>query len=161
MEFTMSYHQGKQINFVEDQMMYFYLGDYNFKLLICSDVVLNGFCSEYCGWHYYIGDYKYASIGVPPSTGCGGCISQNPSPNGNSAVDSVVNVIAHELAEAATDPFLNAWWNIYGDENADICNKNFLGATYYGSFRYNIVVGGWKYLIQSNYNLATKVCSMN
>jgi hypothetical protein len=34
--------------------------------------------------------------------------------------------MAHELAEAATDPLLNAWKDILGNENGDLCNFQFL-----------------------------------
>ena len=82
------------------------------------------------------------------------------SPNGNAAIDSAVSVIAHELAEAVTDPNLNAWYNSNGYENADICAWNFLGKIWSGSFYYNMVVGGLKYYVQSNYKLGANVCAM-
>lgn len=48
------------------------------------------------------------------------------SPNGDPAIDAAVNIFAHELAETATDPLLNAWWaDSDGDENADKCSFNF------------------------------------
>ena len=48
------------------------------------------------------------------------------SPNGDPAIDAAVSIFAHELAETATDPLLNAWWaDSDGDENADKCSFNF------------------------------------
>jgi hypothetical protein len=48
------------------------------------------------------------------------------SPNGDPAIDAAVNIFAHELAETATDPLLNAWWaDSDSDENADKCSFNF------------------------------------
>ena len=79
-----------------------------------------GFCTSYCGWHSYNGIYKYAWIGVPPST-CPGCFLYSNTPNGNFGVDAAVSVIAHELAEAATDPTFVGWTDpVYGEENADM-----------------------------------------
>ena len=128
-------------------------------VIFCSDVTNSGFCTQFCGWHFFSGHIKLAWIGVPPS-GCN-CFAQGYSPNGNAAVDSAVNVIAHELAEAVTDPNLNAWFNSNGYENADICAWNFIGKISTGTYNYNIVVGGLKYYIQSNYNLVTKACAMS
>ena len=125
-----------------------------------SDVKETGFCTDFCGWHWNNGNYKFAWIGVPAS-GCN-CFAQRPnSPNGNAALDSAINVIAHELAEAVTDPLGNAWYNSNRDENADICAWNFVGKIWTGSYYYNIVVGGLKYFIQSNYNLNTRTCTMS
>ena len=127
--------------------------------IFCSDVTNSGFCTQFCGWHFFNGNIKFAWIGVPPS-GCN-CFAQGYSPNGNAAVDSVVNVLAHELAEAATDPYLDAWYNSNWYENADICAWNFGGRMWSGSYLYNIEVGGLRYYIQSNYNLNTKMCAMS
>ena len=70
-------------------------------------------------------------------------------------------MIAHELAEAVTDPLVNAWYNSNGFENADICAWNFVGKTLSGNYYYNMVAGGLRYYVQSNYNLATQTCSMS
>ena len=126
----------------------------------CSDVTQPGFCTQYCGWHNFNGNIKYGFIGVPPNQGCFGCFGQRKSPNNNAGVDAAVNVIAHELAEAATDPNLNAWFNTNGEENADVCNFRFLDRISQNGSFYNLVVGGQKYYIQSNFNLAKKTCTM-
>ena len=124
-----------------------------------------GFCTQFCGWHSYSGSYKYAWIGVPSTSTCKGCISQLTSPNGNVGVDSAVSVIAHELEEAATDPFINAWY--YSDatnfiENSDQCSWYFPSSILLASgARYNLIVGGKKYYVQANWNLSTKTCRMN
>ena len=117
------------------------------------------FCTEYCGWHDNNGNFKYAWIGIPPS-GCG-CFSQKTSPNGNSAVDSAVSVIAHELMETATNPLGTAWYNSDGDENGDVCNWNFVNQVYSGGYYYNLVVNGLRYNVQANYNLGSKTCTMS
>jgi len=119
-----------------------------------------GFCSQYCGYHDNNGNFKYAFIGVPPAS-CRGCYRQSTSPNGNPLVEGAVDTIAHELEETATDPFGNAWFNSVGDENGDACDTTYPNQLTGKGFKYNIVVGGLKYLIQSNYNLRTKTCTMS
>jgi hypothetical protein len=55
----------------------------------------------------------------------------------------------------------NAWRTANNDENADLCNKNYLQMwkTSTGAY-YNIIIDEKKYLIQSNWNLATNSCTM-
>ena len=43
------------------------------------------------------------------------------APNGDIGIDGLVSIYAHELAEATSDPYLNAWAEAYGYENADLC----------------------------------------
>jgi hypothetical protein len=126
-------------------------------------VTQTGFCTQYCGWHSYNSNYKYAWIGVPPS-GCP-CSAQSVSPNGNPPVDAAVSVIAHELEETVTDPLINAWY--YSDstrfvENGDQCAWYFPSAlTLSTGAKYNLVVGGKNYYVQANWNLSTKTCRMS
>ena len=162
MEFMLCSHQGK----LQHNSLIVLI----FSLLIlllkhCSDVANAGFCSSYCGWHTYRGNYKYAWIGIPP-TGCN-CFSQSTSANGNAAVDSAVTSMAHEIIETVTDPNINAWFNSNGDENGDVCAWNFLNRTWIydnttnSYYSFNLVVGGLKYLVQANYNLNTQNCTMS
>jgi hypothetical protein len=76
-----------------------------------------------------------------------------------------VSVIAHELAESVTDPLFTGWYYNTGSdyvENGDQCAWSFPGAIKLSSGAYyNIVVAGKNYLIQSNWNLATKTCRMS
>ena len=129
----------------------------------------SGFCTNFCGWHTYAGSYKFAWIGVAPS-GCN-CLAQTISPNGNAAVDSAVSVIAHELAEAVTDPLLTGWCYSNGQptcssggavENGDQCAWYFpnLVKLTSGAY-YNLIVGGKNYLVQANWNLNSKACTMS
>ena len=71
----------------------------------------------YCGYHEHIGNTYYAVI---PFVNCSGCAFP-----GN-FLDTLTEVSSHELAEAITDPALNAWWDPVtgpGDEIGDICNR--------------------------------------
>jgi hypothetical protein len=83
-------------------------------------------------------------------------------------LDAAVNILAHELAETATDPLENAWYyhnattNKYV-ENGDQCLYNYGKVCKYTSnsgARYNMEVNGRKYFIQTNWNLKTKSCEL-
>jgi hypothetical protein len=127
-------------------------------------VTAPGYCSTFCALHGYVrGYYKFAWTGIPPS-GCP-CYPQSVSPNGNAAADAAVNMIANVIAKAATDPFLNAWY--YSSigifvENTDQCSWYFPDVSQMSTGAYyNMYVGGRFYLVQSNWNLNTKSCTIN
>jgi hypothetical protein len=76
-----------------------------------SSCVAGGFC----GYHNRIGNVYYAVI---PFVNCAGCVF------GGAFLDTLTEVASHELAEAITDPELNAWWDSStGEEVGDICNR--------------------------------------
>jgi len=80
-----------------------------------------------CAWHQRvkIGQNTVPYITLPYATDAGfacGTFRLN-TPNdqfGHSVFDGISIVLGHEYAEVLTDPFLNAWWAIDG-ENADKC----------------------------------------
>jgi hypothetical protein len=86
--------------------------------------LLNGTqsCVAFCGYHNANGNVHYAVI---PYATCSGCVFP-----GN-FLDTLTEVTSHELAEAITDPALNAWYDPNvdpftgqsGDEIGDICNR--------------------------------------
>jgi len=70
-------------------------------------------CVDYCGYHNHIN--KTVFYAVEPYITCPGC-------NFGTILDSLTKVSSHELAEAVTDPALDAWWDPNtGDEIGDIC----------------------------------------
>ena len=80
----------------------------------------------------------------------------------------MISVIAHELAEAATDPKLNAWSNKNGDENADMCAWTFGSAltqesnTSYSNVRLPKPGGGTRsYLLQRALAPSNSKCYIN
>ncbi|CAI7925637.1 unnamed protein product, partial [Closterium sp. NIES-53] len=90
------------------------------------------FCTAFCGWHFFAwaenyGDYIYSWVGkadlICPSSCLPSDIRSNASlaPTGNPGMDGLVSVFAHELAEAASSPFVSTWFDEEGDENADKC----------------------------------------
>ena len=125
-------------------------------VLTSADVTASsGFCTQYCGWHTHGtiagSDIKYSFVGNPdrcPSA----CEVQTTGPNGTGGADGMASIIAHELEEAVTDPDLNAWYDVRGQENADKCAWTF-GSTYTtgnGALA-NMNLGGNDYLIQRNW----------
>ncbi|KAG6482725.1 protein EXORDIUM-like 7 [Zingiber officinale] len=123
-----------------------------YLVLTSPDVEVEDFCREVCGFHYFtfpaiVGvTMPYAWVGhsgtqcpgmcafpfaLPSYMVGGGGGGGNSSalvvgpPNGDVGADGMVSVIAHELAEMATNPLINAWYA--GDdpaapaEIADLC----------------------------------------
>ena len=132
----------------DKQAVYFVLGS--------KDVdETSGFCTQYCGWHSHAKilkvDVKFAFVG--DAARClAACAPQQTSPNGNPGADAMVSVIAHELAEAVTDPHLNAWYFATGAENADQCAWTF-GTEYTVSngSKANMKLGERDFLVQQNW----------
>lgn len=128
----------------------------------------SGFCSKYCGWHINGSiagsDIKYSFVGNAARcrSACAYEGNHSRSPNNNVGADAMASVIAHELEEAVTDPDLNAWYGRNHAENADKCAWKFgtLLTAPNGS-RYNMVLGGLRYLIQQNWvNASGGYCAL-
>ncbi|CAI5974610.1 unnamed protein product [Closterium sp. NIES-65] len=77
------------------------------------------------------------------------------APTGDAGMDGLVSVFAHELAEAASSPFVSTWFDGEGNENADKCSWKFTPlSTDTSGIKYNLVgVDGTKFLIQQNWDL--------
>jgi hypothetical protein len=122
----------------------------------------SGFCTNYCGWHTHFAfngvvsqDVKYAFVGNASTQCASGCIASSniaASPNSNPGADGMASVISHELEEATTDPDLSAWFDSKGYENADKCAWTFgTTSTAANGSKYNMTLGGLKFLIQQNW----------
>jgi Phosphate-induced protein 1 conserved region len=90
----------------------------------------------YCGYHSYF-TYKKKTVlyaNAPDIFTSQYCDGNDPTtadtaPNADPAADIQVNNVAHELAEAATDPLINAWGGGAAggqDEVGDLCSTAFL-----------------------------------
>jgi len=126
----------------------------------------SGFCTQYCGWHTNDtgilpgSDIKYSFVGNAAAC-LSACAAQSNGPNNNGGVDGMVSVIAHELEESATDPDLNAWYDVNGAENGDKCAWTFgTESTASNGTKYNVTLGGKQYLIQRNWVVNTG-CAMS
>jgi hypothetical protein len=73
-------------------------------------------CAQFCGYHSSFGGINYA---VVPFVTCPGCNFDT-----NNFLDTLTEISSHELAEAITDPALNAWYDSdLEHEIGDICNR--------------------------------------
>eukprot|EP00898_Chlorokybus_atmophyticus_P005729 jgi/Chlat1/6157/Chrsp41S05704 len=122
-----------------------------------NTVTISGFCTKHCGWHTYDGyNMKYAFIGNSATRcpgSCGGPLAYRPTSAPNDwAADMMASVLAHELMEAHSDPRLNAYKDLSGNENADKCAWTY-GYTYtYAGKLYNTYISGKRFLIQQNWD---------
>ncbi|KAJ3320080.1 hypothetical protein HDV06_005730, partial [Boothiomyces sp. JEL0866] len=142
-----------------------------------------GFCTDYCGYHgitgsglksNMIGDATRCPGTLPPpggSKGTAGCMQRyyrnqtDPtySINKDQHADSMIDVLAHEIAETASD-YDNAWRDDTGYENGDKCAAYFIkvqgiGATspYNGAYNVDFGASG-KFLIQSMWSADKQGC---
>ncbi|HJQ03477.1 MAG TPA: hypothetical protein VJ851_17910 [Jatrophihabitans sp.] len=79
----------------------------------------SGFGSSYCAYHGVVGGTSLSYTDLPYMSDAGyscgwGSVTGSPE-------DGVSIVEGHELAEAITDPLLNAWYDANGSEIGDIC----------------------------------------
>lgn len=129
-----------------------------YLVMTAKDIKMaSGFCTNYCGWHTAASMsgivMKYGMIG-DSSTQCPrGCMSQsNVSPNNNPTADAMISVVAHEIAEAVSDPRVNGWLDNTGYENCDKCAWNFKNQyTLPNGARANMNIKGRDYLVQNNF----------
>nr|KAJ0220550.1 hypothetical protein LSAT_V11C200098300 [Lactuca sativa] len=114
-----------------------------YLLLTADDVYVEDFCQNVCGFHYFtfpsIVGYTlpYAWVGNSAKLCPGMCaypfsvpdyipgLKPLKSPNGEAAIDGMISVIAHEIAEVASNPLANAWYAgedpSFPVEIADLC----------------------------------------
>jgi len=149
--------------------VYVFLTSPDVRESIRLDVGPGAFCSDYCGYHlsFLLSNKRYywAFVGNPQTFCLAACSPNNliKSPNGDRGVDAMVSVLAHELAEAMSDPCSDcdrAWQDSAGYENADKCaytygiTQTIITGTNAGAI-YNIQCGPNKYLIQQNWDITT------
>lgn len=138
-----------------------------YLVLSSKDVITPGFCSDFCGWHagQSIGgtQVKYGWVGDASVQCRSECSGQAVSPNSNVGADGMASHIAHELTEAATDPWNGGWYDANGEENADKCSWTYgnTSKTQTGA-DYNMKLGARKYLIQRNWvNSGNGYCAVS
>jgi serine protease len=80
-----------------------------------------GFGTQFCAYHGAVAaDPNITYTNMPYVTDAGQACGEN-SVNANGTDDGVSIVEGHELAEAITDPLLNAWFDAQGNEIGDKC----------------------------------------
>jgi hypothetical protein len=126
-----------------------------YVVLPSADVAEGNFCKTNCGFHTYTqwGQdwYTYIFVGNPghcPNV----CPEYTPSPNGVPDADEMVDILGHELSETVTDPYVDAWYDASGQENADKCAWTFgtMFQTTSGAYA-NLTLDGKPYLVQRNW----------
>ncbi|KAL5212222.1 hypothetical protein ABZP36_023069 [Zizania latifolia] len=164
-----------------------------YLVLTSPEVLVENFCGQVCGFHYFtfpsvVGyTLPYAWVGnsarrcpevcaypfaIPSYVA--GRKPESP-PNSDVGVDGMVSVIAHELAELASNPLANAWYAgedpSFPTEIADLCEGIYGtggGGAYTGQLltdgrsgaSYNVNgVGGRKFLVQWVWNPILSYCS--
>ncbi|CAI5928423.1 unnamed protein product [Closterium sp. NIES-65] len=139
-----------------------------YLLLTSTNIKASGFCTEYCGYHTMdrLGSKSIVYSLVGHHGLCrGNCGAKQTSPNGKPWLDAMVSTIAHEIAEAATDPNASSgWFDANGEENADKCSYEYgetqTGQNVYGDdAEYNLVgLNGMKFMVERNWDVATDSC---
>ena len=120
---------------------------------------LGGSENGYCGYHSTTADGLIHYAIIPYNAIRGHCQSNNPRPNASTA-DPTLSTIAHELAEAVTDPDGSAWTDSGGEEIADLCISTFgpvIGGS--GNRRYNENINGGHYYLQELWSNAVGRCA--
>lgn len=92
----------------------------------------SGQVASYCAMHgttdLYSAKWPFIYVGSPARSVVR-CAPQPVGPNGTTNGDGIAYLLAAELADILTDPFLNAWYDRLGLEVADKCAWTY-GTTY-------------------------------
>jgi hypothetical protein len=159
---------------------------------VSERTMFGGFCSDYCGYHGMNGNLKVSMVGdstrcpgtLPPpgqAKGTAGCMQRyyrnqtdaKYSINRNQNADSMIDVLAHELAEAASD-YENTWRDEQGLENGDKVSSSLIQCAAYMldikgigehspyNDAYNVDFGVYgKYLLQSMWSASKQACVLS
>ena len=104
--------------------------------------------TTFCGYHGFFGSGTIYAAMPYTGTSLGGC-GVPASPNRDFDADSTINVASHEQNEAATDPYLDAWFDASGNEIGDKCNFNFGSILPSGG---DVVFNGHPYMVQKEWD---------
>lgn len=126
-----------------------------YVVLTSKSVDKVGFLTRHCGWHDYFWfgstSIKYAFVGDPTGPSLRVCAPQAVSPNGDAGADAMASTIAHEIAEAVTNPEFTGWFDDHGNENADRCAWQYGRRYRRGRAWANMRLGRRHYYIQMNW----------
>ena len=112
----------------------------------------NVFCAYHSAFHTRAGWIVYANQPFGNVHGCE--TGKSTQPNG-ADVDDTLNLVSHEHNESITDPIGTAWFNRFGDEQADICSFAFGSVAANGS---NQIINGNPYQLQEEWGNASRRC---
>lgn len=122
---------------------------------LCFDSSQTQCASNYfCAYHSYFGSNTlYAAMPYAASFSC----NPGSSPNHNDA-DQTINVSSHEQMEAATDPLLNAWYDVSGNEIGDKCAWRFGTLNSSGG---DVTWNGHSYIVQKEWDNYRRGCVLS
>jgi hypothetical protein len=105
----------------------------------------------YCAWHSYgsSGGKEFQVGFFFNLDGDGGCDPKDTVTSHGQPLASLANVSGHEYSEMVTDPLLNAWYDVRGQENADKCAWTFPSSSTSWP-----VINGQTWKIQGNFSNA-------
>lgn len=127
----------------------------------CTDAssmscALGGSVSGYCGYHSDTPNGILYAV-IPYNAVAGHCQSNNPRPNSSTA-DPTISTISHEHNEVVTDPNGDAWIDVRGDEDGDLCLTSF-GPTLGGpGTTWNETIHGGHFFLQEEWSNADSSC---
>ncbi|GAC1445689.1 MAG: hypothetical protein NVSMB52_07770 [Chloroflexota bacterium] len=116
-----------------------------------------------CGYHSYMTSHATRYLYGVVTNSDSFChhwqtqITDDSAPNGDVYADIAVDVTSHELFEAVTDPFLNAWGANSSDEIGDKCSNLIGSVADDGS---NVVLNGDPYIVQKEWNNSRGGCTL-
>lgn len=113
--------------------------------------------TTFCGYHSFFGSNTLYAFLPYTGTSLNGC-GVPRTPNNNIDADSTINVTSHELAEAVTDPLLNAWFDSSGQEIGDKCNFQFSSTN---SSNGDTIMNGHPYEVQLEWDNLRNACRLN
>jgi hypothetical protein len=127
-------------------------GDVNAQIVVATPTghSSSGFGTSYCAYHGVVGGSNNTYTDLPYMPDAGGSCGAGIVNPGN-VLDGVSIVEGHELAEAITDPLLNAWYNSSGSEIGDICAWTGLA---------NVNLHGTNFAMQPLWSNAANACVM-
>ncbi len=114
---------------------------------------------QYCAYHsaFTLGGqpviYAIVPYGDPAGCANGATVPNDP------AADAAATAAAHEIMEAASDPFGDAWWDINtGEEIGDVCNQNFGVNTWGAAATANQMWNGALFEVQQIWDAHSVAC---
>jgi hypothetical protein len=114
----------------------------------------------YCAYHsYFAANGQNVIYANQPYTGSSSGCQVPSSPNNDLDADSTINVVSHEHMEAVTDPLLNAWSDLTGQEIGDKCAWDF-GTPSLDGGAANVQWNSHYYIVQQEWNNKISGCSL-
>jgi hypothetical protein len=127
---------------------------------------------NFCGYHNIYssatGAVIYAVIPYSAQPGAGRACDPGERPNLNpfpfptaGTADPILNIVSHEQAEMLTDPDFTAWHDASGEEIGDKCNFNFGTSQGARGQRYNQVINGDHFYLQTEWVNSIGSCALH